>query len=670
MRKILIAAALATSVLAAPAVAQSVAETPLIPRAKLFGNPASVDAKISPDGRWIAWRAPSNGIVNVWVAPLGRMNQARAVTTEKVRPIQNLFWAPDSSKLYYLADKNGDENELLYAADPRTGATTTITPFTKTRVFLAGSSPLVRDRFLISVNNRDPRFHDLYSVDVRTGALTKVMQNDGGYVGYWMDERLTPRVAMRNTADGEPQYFMISNGVVADKPFETVPFTDTLTTQLRSVTSDGTQYWNDSRQGNTAGLYAVKDGKRTLIAQDARADLGDIGFDGRTNRPTYYVVNYLKPEHRALDNRYARDFDRLRARFGNAFEVLSSDDAERFWTVRADPVTASPAEYVYDRRTGGFAKLFDIRPELSGQPLSPMHAVEIRARDGLVLPSYLTLPKGSDADGNGVPDKPLPMVLLVHGGPWARDTYGFSRTDHWLANRGYAVLSVNYRGSTGFGKNFVNAGDLQWGRKMHDDLLDAVGWAVTKGVASRDKVAIYGGSYGGYATLAGLTFTPETFACGVDIVGPSNLFTLLETVPPYWKPLIQQFHRRMGDPTTEAGRALLKERSPLTFVDRIKRPLLIGQGATDPRVNIRESDQIVAAMQAKNIPVTYVVFPDEGHGFARPVNNTAFNAVAENFLKTCLGGRAEPVGGDLKPSTAQIRAGAGYVEGLADAMAK
>jgi dipeptidyl aminopeptidase/acylaminoacyl peptidase len=259
------------------------------------------------------------------------------------------------------------------------------------------------------------------------------------------------------------------------------------------------------------------------------------------------------------------------------------------------------------------------------------------------------------------------MVLLVHGGPWGRDSHGYYSYHQWLANRGYAVLSVNFRGSTGFGKAFISKGDLQWGRKMHDDLLDAVEWAVKSGVTTRDKVAIMGGSYGGYATLAGMTFTPTTFACGVDIVGPSNLFTLLETIPPYWESIKLQFYKRMGDPTTDEGRALLKERSPLNYADRISRPLLIGQGANDPRVNVRESDQIVAAMNAKRIPVTYVVFPDEGHGFARPVNNIAFNAVSENFLAPCLGGRAEPIGDALKPSTAQVKQGAEFVPGLKEA---
>jgi dipeptidyl aminopeptidase/acylaminoacyl peptidase len=348
--------------------------------------------------------------------------------------------------------------------------------------------------------------------------------------------------------------------------------------------------------------------------------------------------------------------------------VVSRTNADDKWVVAVDPVTAPGSTWLYERKNKKLTRLFVARPELEGAPLVQMFPQEIKARDGLTLVSYLTLPKASDPNGDGKADKPAPMVLLVHGGPWARDGYGYNGYHQWLANRGYAVLSVNFRGSTGYGKKFISAGDLQWGRKMHDDLLDAVDWAVKSGVTTADKVAIMGGSYGGYATLAGMAFTPTTFACGVDIVGPSNLFTLLQTIPPYWEAGKQQFYKRMGDPTTEAGQALLKERSPLHFADKIARPLLIGQGANDPRVNVRESDQIVSAMQAKNIPVTYVVFPDEGHGFARPVNNIAFQSVAENFLGKCLGGRAEPIGATLQASTAQVKHGAEFAPGLAQAL--
>jgi dipeptidyl aminopeptidase/acylaminoacyl peptidase len=294
--------------------------------------------------------------------------------------------------------------------------------------------------------------------------------------------------------------------------------------------------------------------------------------------------------------------------------------------------------------------------------------VEISSRDNKTLVSYLTLPRSADANNDGKADAPVPLVLLVHGGPWARDSYGYGGYNQWLANRGYAVLSVNFRGSTGFGKDFTNAGNGEWAGKMHDDLIDAVQWAVKQGVTTEDKVAIMGGSYGGYATLAGLTFTPDTFACGVDIVGPSNLNTLLSTVPPYWASFFEQLAKRMGDPRTDAGKAWLTERSPLTRADQIKKPLLIGQGANDPRVKQDESDQIVKAMTAKKIPVTYVLFPDEGHGFARPENSKAFNAVAEGFLAQCLGGRAESIGNDLTGSSISVPTGADGVLGLSEAL--
>jgi len=326
--------------------------------------------------------------------------------------------------------------------------------------------------------------------------------------------------------------------------------------------------------------------------------------------------------------------------------------------------------YIYDRKARKANFMFSSRRDLEGLALTKLEPVVIKSRDGLDLVSYLSLPLGSDADNDGRPDKPLPMVLDVHGGPWARDSWGFNPQHQWLANRGYAVLSVNFRGSTGFGKAFLNAGNRQWAAKMHDDLLDAVNWAVAENIADKQKVAIMGGSYGGYATLVGLTFTPDVFACGVDIVGPSNLVTLLSTIPPYWMPLVEQFSQRVGDFRTEEGKKFLESRSPLNFVDRITKPLLIGQGANDPRVKQTEADQIVKAMNSKNIPVTYVLFPDEGHGFARPPNRTAFYAVTEAFLAQHLGGRFQPIGDDFKGSSIKVPSGAEWVPDLKAAIDK
>jgi dipeptidyl aminopeptidase/acylaminoacyl peptidase len=465
----------------------------------------------------------------------------------------------------------------------------------------------------------------------------------------------------------------VANGKVEAEPFEQVTLEDSQTTRPAGFTADGkTLYWLDSRGRDTSALIAqnVATGTKTVIAQDARADIGGAMASPKTGRVEAYAVNYLRNEWVPVGPDVKGDLDFLKSKLKGQVNVTSRTDADDKWIVAVDPVTAPSAAYLYDRKAKSLTRLYVSRPELEGATLAAMHPVEIKTRDGLTMVSYLTLPPGTDPDGDGRPNKAVPMVLMVHGGPWGRDSYGYDGYAQWLANRGYAVLSPNFRASSGFGKKFTSAGDMEWGRKMQDDLNDAVDWAVGRGVTTSDKVAIMGGSYGGYAVLAGLAFTPEKFACGVDIVGPSNLATLLGTIPPYWEALKAQFYKRMGDPTTPEGQAHHRERSPLYKADQIRRPLLIGQGANDPRVNVAESQQIVDALKAKNIPVTYVLFPDEGHGFARPQNNIAFNAVAENFLAKCLGGRAEPIGDALKPSTAQVPHGAEYAPGLAEALAR
>ena len=631
--------------------AAAMADVPLIERAKLFGNPTRTGGQLSPDGKWISFIAPRDGVLNVWVAPAGDPDKARPLTEEKGRPIRTAFWSGDSKRVLFVNDKGGDENFLLYGVDVATGRQTALTPFEKTRVQIVGTSDSIRNRILVGVNNRDPRWHDVYDLDLDTGKLTEVLRNDG-YAGFVADDQLKLRLAAKARPDGGTDYFRVVDNKVEATPVAQNGLDDNLTTGPRGFTTDGrTLYWVDSRDRDTAALVAqdMATGRMQVVGEDAKADVSGGLFNPRTGRVEAYAVNYLRNEYVPVGDAIKADLAFLKSQNKGEFFVGSRTDADDKWLVTFDPVTAPSSTWLYDRKAKSLTQLYVSRPELQGAPLQPMEAVEIPARDGLTLVSYLTRPAGATG--------PVPMVLFVHGGPWARDGYGYNGAHQWLANRGYAVLSVNYRSSTGFGKKFISAGDLQWGRKMHDDLLDAVDWAVKRGVTSPDKVAIMGGSYGGYATLAGLTMTPDRFACGVDIVGPSNLMTLLQTIPPYWEAGKQQFYKRMGDPTTEEGRKLLKERSPLTYADRITKPLLIGQGANDPRVNVAESDQIVAAMQARNIPVTYVVFPDEGHGFARPVNNIAFNAVAENFLAKCLGGRAEPVGDALQGSTAQIKAG-------------
>ena len=652
------------------AVAQEANSVPLIEREKLFGNPQKSGAALSPDGKWIGWRAPLDGVMNVFVAPVGDMANAKAVTSAKDRPIRNFSWSGDSSTVLYIQDKGGDENFLLYGVDVASGKERNYTPFEKTRVMMIGASYQTKDKILIGLNNRNPQYHDVHLLDLKTGATTEVMRNDS-YSGFIADDTLTLRMAERSNPQGGSDYFNIAGGKVEEKPFASTGLEDSLTTSPAGFTNDGSAlYWIDSRNRNTAALFAqdMKSGKRTMLAENAKADIGDTLRDPRTGEVEGYSVNYLTNEWTIIDDDIKADWKLLSDRLKGEFGLQSRTDADDQWLIWNDPLVAPSVVYQFDRKTKDLKELYVGRPELVGAPLVPMFPVEIKSRDGLNLVSYLTLPKSADANADGKPDKAVPMVLFVHGGPWGRDGYGYNSYHQWLANRGYAVLSVNFRASTGFGKDFISAGDLEWGRKMQDDLTDAVAWAVKNGVAQKDKVAIMGGSYGGYATLAGLTYTPDVYACGVDIVGPSNLETLLKTIPPYWAPIVSQFHKRMGNPNTPEGLALLKERSPLYSADKIVRPLLIGQGANDPRVNQAESDQIVSAMKAKGIPVTYVLFPDEGHGFAKPNNNIAFNAVTEGFLSKCLGGRAEPIGDTVRKSTAQVPQGAEYSPGLAEAI--
>lgn len=644
-----------------------IADFPLIPRDDLFGNPSRASGQISPDGKWLSWLAPRDGVLNVWMAPKDDPEAGKAMTAAKDRPIRQYFWAGDSQSLLYIQDKAGDENFLLYRVDVASGEETTLTPFENTRAMLVGGSHKHKDRILVGLNNRDPSMFDIHLLDVNTGELTEVFRNEENFAGFESDDNLDLRMAMRQNENGGTDFFRVVGGKVEAEPFAATGLEDSMTTSPAGYTSDGSVlYWVDGRERDRAALYAedTETGERTLVAEHDKADVGGTMRDTKTGVVQAWASNYLRREWHAIDPDIGKSLDFLAGKLPGDFGVQSRTEEDDIWIVGNDPLTAPARTLIYDRTAGTLEDFYVTRPELEGAPLQPMHALEIPSRDGFTLPSFLTLPPGCDADSEGQPKEAMPMVLLVHGGPWARDAYGYNPMHQWLANRGYAVLSVNFRGSTGFGKGFINASNLEWAGTMHDDLIDAVEWAVARGIAARDKVAIMGGSYGGYATLVGLTFTPDVFACGVDIVGPSNLETLLDTIPPYWKPMVKQFHQRMGNPETPEGLQLLRDRSPLHKADRIVRPLLIAQGANDPRVKQAESDQIVAAMEKHGIPVTYVIFPDEGHGFARPENNIAFTAITENFLAECLGGRAEPIGATLGTSTAEVRTGEDHVKGL------
>jgi dipeptidyl aminopeptidase/acylaminoacyl peptidase len=429
----------------------------------------------------------------------------------------------------------------------------------------------------------------------------------------------------------------------------------------------------DSRGRNTAALATlnIQTGKSKVVGEDSRADVDDVMIHPTERNLQAYSVNFDRVQWKIIDPAIKRDVDYLRTVAAGDLKVTSRTLDDTRWIITYVMDDGPVCYYLYDRPAKKAEFLFTNNERMARYTMSKMTPVVFKSRDGMNLVSYLTLPATEKVAGRiPHPKQPLPMVLFVHGGPWARDQWGLNPNHQWLANRGYAVLSVNYRGSTGFGKNFINASSMEWAGKMHDDLLDAVNWAVNEKIADPKNVAIMGGSYGGYATLVGLTFTPDTFACGVDIVGPSNLATLLNTIPPYWAPMIELFTKRVGDHRTDEGRSFLNQRSPLTFVDRIKKPLLIGQGANDPRVKQSESDQIVKAMQGKKIPVAYVLFPDEGHGFARPENRMSFNAVAEAFLSQHIGGRYEPIGDGFKGSSITVPTGADQVPGLSAAIGK
>jgi dipeptidyl aminopeptidase/acylaminoacyl peptidase len=627
-------------------------------------------ARLSRDGSQLAYLAPLDGVLNVWAGPADQPEAMKPVTDDTGRGIRMFAWAYTNQHILYIQDKGGDENWHLYSVDLKSGQIKNLTPLEGVQAQVQAASPDAPDEVIVGLNDRNEQLHDLYRININSGERQLIQQNDG-YMNFVLDEAYNIRFANRPRPDGGFDMLRVTDG--DEWPlFMEVPGSDLLTTNVIGFDRSGdTLYMTASSGRDTAALYAVdpETGERRLLAEDTHSDAGDTMIHPTEKRIQAVSFNYVRKEWRVLDESIEQDLAFLKTVADGEVEIVSRTLDDQTW-LAAYLMDDGPVRYYrFDRQEMTADFLFTDRLALEDQPLVKMHSAIVRSRDGLDLVCYYSLPSGSDSNGDGRPDQPLPMVLFIHGGPWARDAWGYHPYHQWLANRGYVVLGINFRGSTGFGKSFVNAGDLEWGAAMHDDILDGVAWAVEQGIADPELVAITGGSYGGYATLAGMTFTPETFACGVDIVGPSNLITLVESIPPYWQPMIELFTNRMGDHRTEEGRALLKERSPLTYVDRIQRPLLIGQGANDPRVKQAESDQIVTAMQEKDIPVTYVLYPDEGHGFARPENNLSFLAVTEAFMAPILGGRSEPIGADFEGSTISVPTGAEEVPGLAEALA-
>jgi dipeptidyl aminopeptidase/acylaminoacyl peptidase len=611
----------------------------VVPREVLFGNPEYASPMLSPDGKLLAYLRPDeNNVLNVWCRTIGQTDD-RVVTADKSRGIRQAFWAEDSKTLLYMQDDAGDENFHLFAIDATSPSAVArdLTPYKGAKAQNVITNKRFPDQILVAINNREPTCFDMYRCSLATGELTLDTQNPGDILGWGTeDESFEVREAVSmNPADSSTVVRVRDSASAEWRELVVFPYGEE--GNMVSFSQDAKSCLVLSTLGReTTALVRLDAQTGKLIeeiASNDKCNCGGVLLDDDTKEVRAVSFNYARTERSFFDAELEKDFKKLEAAGAKDSEVTISSRTrdDQTWVVmyRRDD---GPSEYVlYDRTSGKSEPLFVSQPSLLEYEFAHMEDVRIPARDGLELVAYLT---------RAQTDKPTPMVLLVHGGPWARDFWGFNPAAQWLANRGYAVLQVNYRGSSGYGKSFLHKGDKGWGiGPMQHDLTDAVAWAVKEGIALEDKVCIYGGSYGGYACLAGMTFTPDLYACGVDIVGPSNIKTLLDSIPPYWGPLRNDMLLKIGDVDNdvEFNQAI----SPLFHVDKIKAPLLIGQGANDPRVKQAEADQIAFSMAAKQIPVEYVLYPDEGHGFARPPNRIDFNARTELFLAEHLGGRSE-----------------------------
>jgi dipeptidyl aminopeptidase/acylaminoacyl peptidase len=608
--------------------------TPLIPREVLFGNPERASPGISPDGTRIAWLAPVDGVLNVWVGQIGA-DDAKPVTDDTDRGIRDYRWAHDDRHLLYVQDRGGDENWHLYAVDLEGGGTRDLTPFDGVQAQLVATDKEFPDQVLVGLNKDNPELHDVYQLDLATGKLDLVASNPG-FIGWLADADLRVRCGVAPTPDGG-LIVMVRDSTDAEwrQALQVGP-EDALGTSPVAFGRDGNHLiMVSSQDANAARLVRLDlaDGDRKVIYADPRYDVESVVLHPDTREPELVTVVRDRAEIEAVDPALAEELARIRAVHPGDPAFLGRDHDDRTWLLAFTADDGPVSYYTWDRAEQRATFLFVHRPELERYRLAGMEPFSFTARDGLEVHGYLSFPPGASRSG-------LPTVLNVHGGPWYRDIWGFNPEVQWFANRGYLCVQVNFRGSTGYGKAFLNAGDREWGAAMHDDLVDAVNHVVERGWADPARVAIYGGSYGGYAALVGATFTPDLFRCAVDLVGPSNLKTLIESIPPYWKPMVALFNTRVGNPETEVD--FLWSRSPLSKVDQIRIPVLIAQGANDPRVKQAESEQIVAAMRDKGIAYEYLLFPDEGHGFAKPENRLRFYAVAERFLATHLGGRHEP----------------------------
>ena len=635
------------------------ASPPLIPRQVLFGNPEIIGVSLSPDGRRISYLAPDQGVLNLWVQDLDGDAPARVITDQRDRPQRSAFWTADGRYLISSRDGDGDENTVLVRIDPATGEKRDLTPENKVKAFLVGVDREAPSELVVGLNDRDPRYHDLYVINVDSGdrSLLYRSTDDGSQVNVdWLDGAWHPVLRSNILPDGGSSFELRLPGDTSWRQFLQLGFEDAISDSGPSgCTRDGRWLYGQLSTGEdlprlvrwsreqleSCGTDCTPEVLHRSSAGAFAVDLSDLD----TGVPLVLKEVDLRSRRVVLDASVQADIDRLEQLAGsNEFSVVDRDLDNRRWLIAIGSDQQGPQYWLWDRELDEIRKLFSVQPRLDAYDLVAMESLDLKARDGRRLPAYLTRTPISARTG------PQPLVLLVHGGPQARDYWGFNPIHQLLANRGYHVLSVNYRGSTGLGKDHLLAGEGEWYARMQDDLVDAVRWAVDERIADPDRLVIMGASYGGYAALAGLTRDPDLFAAAIAEVGPSNLRTLLESIPPYWESGRTILERMIG-----VGKVDLDAISPIQHVDRIERPLLLGHGANDPRVKLTESETIAAAMAERQLPIDFVVFPDEGHGLANPSNALAMYALVEAFLSQHVGGRAEPFGSSLEQSSLEWR---------------
>jgi dipeptidyl aminopeptidase/acylaminoacyl peptidase len=597
-----------------------------IPLRDFFRNPERSGFQISPDGNSISFTQPYQNRMNVFVRPRAG-GEAVRVTSETERDVAGYFWK-GSNRIVYVKDFKGDENYHVVAVDADGKNLVDLTPFEKVQASIIDDRYDNDGEMLVSMNKRNPEVFDVYRVDLNTKQLTLIAENPGNVTGWVTDHTGCIRLAL--ATDGV-------DSSILHRPDEKTPFKTVITTNFKEQIQplffdfdNKLMFASSNINRDKAAIVRIDPAtakEESIIFQHPEVDVSGLGWSRK--RKVYTEVQFLtwKRERKFFDAEMeAIQTDLERQIPGYEIDLQSSNRDENIFVVAAWSDRTMGVRYLYDVTSKKLTKLAEIAPWLPERDLAEMKPITYQARDGLTIHGYLTLPRGEA--------KSLPLIVNPHGGPWARDGWGYNPEVQFLANRGYAVLQMNFRGSTGYGRAFWEASFKQWGKKMQDDLTDGVKFAVAQGIADPKRVCIYGGSYGGYCALAGLAFTPDLYACGVDYVGVSNLFTFLKTIPPYWKPLLDMFYEMVGNPETD--KELLAEASPALHADNIRAPLLIAQGAQDPRVNVDESDQMVAALKKHGIAVEYLVKDNEGHGFHNEENRFEFYEAMEKFLKKHL----------------------------------